>query len=162
MLALHFWSWNASVEMTTIAASVVLVNTQPLIVAALSAVWLSEAPTRQQWAGHRRRDAGRLDRRRCRTCSQTGALSLGGRAALGDLLALAGAITAAGYYAIGRRLRATLDLWAYVALVYGTCLLVLLAIAVDPGRSPRDHFPRASMESSRCWRSARCCSATPG
>src|SRR5687768_5168468 len=32
LLALHFWSWNASVELTTIAASVVLVNTQPLIV----------------------------------------------------------------------------------------------------------------------------------
>src|SRR5687768_11685350 len=32
LLALHFWSWNASVGLTTIAASVVLVNMQPLIV----------------------------------------------------------------------------------------------------------------------------------
>src|SRR5207302_1645367 len=51
MLALHFWSWNTSVALTTIAASVVLVNVQPLIVAALSVVWLHEAPTRQQWWG---------------------------------------------------------------------------------------------------------------
>src|SRR5437868_10553449 len=28
MLALHFWSWNASVSLTTVAASVVLVNLQ--------------------------------------------------------------------------------------------------------------------------------------
>src|SRR5207237_5297011 len=48
LLAFHFWSWNTSVTMTTIAASVVLVNTQPLVVAAISATWLREAPTRQQ------------------------------------------------------------------------------------------------------------------
>ena len=29
MLALHFWSWNASLRYTTVAASVVLVNLQP-------------------------------------------------------------------------------------------------------------------------------------
>src|SRR3954465_6696303 len=29
MLALHFWAWNASVNMTTVSASVVLVNMQP-------------------------------------------------------------------------------------------------------------------------------------
>ena len=29
MLALHFWSWNASLAYTTVAASVVLVNLQP-------------------------------------------------------------------------------------------------------------------------------------
>src|SRR5215210_8496222 len=47
LLALHFWAWNASIRFTTIAASVVLVNVQPLIVGALSAVWLKEPPTRQ-------------------------------------------------------------------------------------------------------------------
>src|SRR5438552_15179462 len=51
MLALHFWVWNTSIAMTSIAASVVLVNVQPLIVAALSAFWLHEAPSRTQWLG---------------------------------------------------------------------------------------------------------------
>src|ERR1700716_833432 len=51
LLALHFWSWNASVALTTVAASVVLVNTQPVVVAVLSAVWLRETPTKRQWAG---------------------------------------------------------------------------------------------------------------
>jgi drug/metabolite transporter (DMT)-like permease len=45
MLALHFWSWNSSVALTSVAASVVLVNTQPVVVALLSAVWLREAPS---------------------------------------------------------------------------------------------------------------------
>src|SRR5207302_447994 len=51
MLALHFWSWNASVSFTTVSASVVLVNTQPIIVGLLSVVWLREPPTRRQWIG---------------------------------------------------------------------------------------------------------------
>src|SRR3954463_9620593 len=51
MLALHFWSWNSSVALTSVAASVVLVNTQPAVVALLSAVWLREPPTRRQWMG---------------------------------------------------------------------------------------------------------------
>ena len=51
MLALHFWSWNTSVGLTSVAASVVLVNTQPVVVALLSAFWLREAPSRRQWLG---------------------------------------------------------------------------------------------------------------
>src|SRR3954468_15042526 len=51
MLALHFWSWNASIGLTTVAASVVLVNTQPVVVAVLSIVWLREPPTPKQWLG---------------------------------------------------------------------------------------------------------------
>ena len=48
---------------------------------------------------------------------------------MGDLLAIAGAATAAVYFVIGRRLRATLDLWPYVSIVYGTCFVVLVAMA---------------------------------
>src|SRR5215218_3438539 len=51
MLAFHFWSWNASVALTSVAASVVLVNTQPVVVALLSVVWLREPPSRRQWVG---------------------------------------------------------------------------------------------------------------
>lgn len=129
MLALHFWSWNTSITLTTISASAVLVNVQPLIVGALSALWLREPPTRHQWAGIGVAMFGALvvvfpDLMADRDATLTG------RAALGDALAVGGAITAACYYVIGRRLRATLDLWSYVALVYGVCLVTLLAIAV--------------------------------
>src|SRR5262245_28245455 len=51
MLALHFWSWNTSVGLTSVAASVVLVNTQPVVVALLSTFWLKEAPNQRQWMG---------------------------------------------------------------------------------------------------------------
>ncbi|MDQ3696950.1 MAG: DMT family transporter [Gemmatimonadota bacterium] len=127
MLALHFWSWNTSLGLTTVAASVVLVNMQPVIVAALSAVWLREAPSRRQWAGIGIAIAGAIV---VASPALTGPRSLlGNRALLGDLLALVGAVTAALYYLVGRRTRQTLDLWPYVALVYGACLLTLLLIA---------------------------------
>jgi drug/metabolite transporter (DMT)-like permease len=45
------------------------------------------------------------------------------------LLALAGAVTAACYFVAGRKLRSTLDIWPYVAVVYGTCFVVLIALA---------------------------------
>ena len=128
LLALHFWAWNTSVEWTSIAASVVLVNVQPLIVAAMSAWWLREAPTRQQWLGIGVAMLGAVivvvpDL----VASGRGMLST--RAAIGDALAIVGAMTAAGYYVIGRRLRAQLDLWAYAGLVYSACFAALLVIA---------------------------------
>lgn len=127
MLALHFWSWNASVAMTTVAASVVLVNTQPVIVALISAAWLREAPDAWQWAGIGLAilgagivawgDAGSL------------AHAGGHRALVGDALALGAGVAAALYYLVGRRLRQALDLWPYVALVYGACFATLLVMA---------------------------------
>lgn len=128
LLALHFWSWNASIGMTTIATSVVLVNMQPLIVGVLSVLWLREPPTPQQWLGIAIAMAGAAIVVAPDLLAQSGP-GAGSRAMLGDALAVAGAATAAGYYVIGRRLRATLDLWAYVALVYGACLVTLLLLA---------------------------------
>lgn len=127
MLALHFWSWTASVDMTSIAASVVLVNLQPVIVAVISVLWLREAPTARQWTGIAIAMAGAFvvawgDAR-------PGSLA-GGRAVLGDGLALGGAFAAALYYLVGRRLRQTLDIWPYVGLVYGACFLTLLGMCL--------------------------------
>lgn len=140
LLALHFWSWNSSIELTTIAASVVLVNVQPLIVAALSAVWLRERPTRRQFAGIVIAVVGAAVVVAPDFLLHASAFSR--RAALGDALALAGAVTAAGYYVIGRRLRATLDLLPYVVLVYGICLATLLAIALATNVSLGPFPPR--------------------
>jgi drug/metabolite transporter (DMT)-like permease len=126
LLAAHFWSWIASLGLTTVAASVVLVNTQPVIVALLSAAWLGEPPVGRQWAGIAMAVIGSAVVAGPHLGSPAGA----SRGALaGDLLALLGAVTAALYFVAGRRLRATLDLWPYVALVYGACFLVLLVCA---------------------------------
>ena len=132
LLAIHFWSWNASIVFTSVAASVVLVNTQPVVVALLSMTWLHERPTLRQWTGIAIAMAGAL------VVALPDFHAAGGshpRALLGDLLALLGALTAAIYFVAGRRLRATLDLWPYVGLVYGSCfvaLLVLVALTRAP------------------------------
>jgi drug/metabolite transporter (DMT)-like permease len=128
MLAFHFWTWNASIGLTTVAASVVLVNLQPAIVAAMSVLWLHEPPTRRQWMGIAIAMTGALIIALPDFISTAGALTAS-RALLGDLLALVGAVTASVYFVSGRRLRSTLDLWPYVSLVYGSCLVVLLILA---------------------------------
>ncbi len=141
MLAFHFWSWNASVALTSVAASVVLVNTQPVVVALLSAFWLREAPSRRQWIGIGIAMVGAL------AVAAPDLLAVGPsadhpRALLGDLLALIGAGTAAIYFVAGRRLRGTLDLWSYVGLVYGSCFVALLAFAALAGAPLTPQPPR--------------------
>jgi drug/metabolite transporter (DMT)-like permease len=127
MLAVHFWTWNASVAMTSVAASVVLVNTQPAIVALLSALWLREPPSGGQWAGIVVAMLGAAAVALPDLADAGGVVH--GRALAGDLLALAGALAGSCYFVAGRRLRGTLDVWPYVALVYGTCFVFLLAFA---------------------------------
>jgi len=127
MLALHFWTWNSSIGFTTVAASVVLVNTQPAMVALLSAGWLREPPTRRQWLGIGIAMAGAFVVALPDMASAANATTE--RALFGDMLALAGAAAAACYFVAGRKLRATLDIWPYVALVYGTCFVVLIGLA---------------------------------
>ncbi|MEO6878599.1 MAG: DMT family transporter, partial [Gemmatimonadaceae bacterium] len=124
MLAVHFWTWNSSIALTTVAASVVLVNTQPAIVALLSGAWLHEPPSPRQWLGITIAMAGAFV---VAVPDIAGVLhAASSRALLGDGLALVGAATAACYFVAGRRLRSTLDLWPYVGLVYGSCFVVLI------------------------------------
>jgi drug/metabolite transporter (DMT)-like permease len=138
VLALHFWTWNTSITFTTVAASVVLVNTQPALVALLSAGWLREPPTRRQWMGIGVAMAGAFVVALPDMASAANATT--GRALFGDGLALAGAAAAACYFVAGRKLRSTLDLWPYVAVVYGTCFVVLLGLAALV-RAPVLHQP---------------------
>jgi drug/metabolite transporter (DMT)-like permease len=130
-LALHFWAWNASIHLTTIAASVTLVNLQPAVVAAISAVALKERPTGRQIIGITVAILGALvvaapDMR-------GGVMPSGNAPLLGNLLAVSAAITAAIYYTIGRSLRKSLGIWAYVGIVYSVALVTLWAIAVSRG-----------------------------
>jgi drug/metabolite transporter (DMT)-like permease len=131
MLALHFWSWNASVGLTTIAASTTLVNLMPAVVAVASARWLGEAPSRRQAIGIGIAMLGALVIAMPDFIGAAGGAAGGtSRALLGDLLAVVGAVTAALYYVAGRRLRATLDLWPYVGIVYGACFVTLALLAL--------------------------------
>src|SRR6059058_4449851 len=118
LLALHFWSWIASLRFTTVANSVVLVSLKPVF------AWLREHPTRTERWGIALAVIG---------ASLIGLgdarLSLG--ALGGDGLALLGAVTGAGYYVIGRRVRQTVGIWRYATGVYAVAAaaLALLALA---------------------------------
>lgn len=130
-LALHFWAWNASIHLTTIAASVTLVNLQPAVIVAISAVFLRESPTRNQLIGIVVAIVGAI------VIALPDLLSSGagasGHATLGNLLATSAAVTAAVYYTVGRHLRASYGVWAYVGLAYSACFLTLLVFAAVSG-----------------------------
>jgi drug/metabolite transporter (DMT)-like permease len=130
-LALHFWAWNASIHLTTIAASVTLVSLQPAVVAAISAVALREVPSRRQLLGIAIAITGALIIAAPDLRSDLGLV--GNRPLLGNLLAISAAFTAAIYYTIGRRLRASLGIWAYVAIVYSAAFATLVVISVPRG-----------------------------
>lgn len=131
MLAVHFWSWNASVDLTTIAASTTLVSLQPAIVAVLSAILLRERPRSVQVGGILIALAGAFVISTPALFSASAAA--GPNPALGNSLALLGAVTASIYYLAGRRLRTGLGLWPYVAVVYGACFGSLGAMALASG-----------------------------
>ena len=123
LLAVHFWTWIASLRFTTVASSVVLVSLKPIFVWGLAAVWLHEHPSRREGWGIAIAVVGAIligigDAR----------LSLG--ALGGDLLALAGALTAAGYYVIGRRVRATVGVWTYATIVYAVAAVALATVGL--------------------------------
>lgn len=135
LLAAHFWSWIASLRLTTVSSSVVLVSTMPLFVGVLGATLLNESPGRRGWLGIAVAIAGAV-------LIGWGDFRIGGRALLGDALAVAGAVFAAGYYVIGRRLRAGLDLWAYTLVVYGIAAVVLMGVVVGGPATVGGHAPR--------------------
>lgn len=126
LLALHFWSWIASLGYTSVASSVVLVSMQPFFVALLSAGLLGERPTRSQWWAIGLAVTGAI-------VIGWGDFARGGEALFGDALALAGAGFVSGYYIIGRGVRGRLGLETYIFVVYGVAALALmLAVTVLP------------------------------
>jgi len=135
MLALHFATWISSLEYTSVASSVVLVQTSPLFVALLSPYLLQERPPATAWAGLLLATAGGLLIAGSDVCSGDGLLACLGRSGtldskvlLGDGLALAGGVSGAGYLIAGRRLRRRVDLLPYITWVYGTAAIVLLGL----------------------------------
>ncbi|MFD1688383.1 DMT family transporter [Halolamina salifodinae] len=144
-LALHFVSWFESLNHTSVAASVTLVQTQPLFVAVGAWALLSERLTRRMLVGIFVALVG------------AAAMSLGdpllamlgigttdalaGTGMYGNALALVGAVTAAAYVLAGRSLRQRVSLVPYVVVVYLACAAVLLAIAVGQG-APLVDYPR--------------------
>jgi len=138
LLALHFATWISSLALTTIASSVVIVSTQPVFSALFSARVLGEKAPARLYAGVSVCLAGTL-------LISGGDLSLSPDRLAGDLLALAGAAAAAGYFVIGRSLRARIPFLSYLVWVNGSGALFLGAMAAAMGESllrlrPSDYF----------------------
>ena len=141
-LALHFATWIASLEYTSVTSSVVIVCTSPLFVALLAPFTLREPLTVAVAAGVGLAVVGgALVGLSDAAGLNTLAAGFTGNRLLGNLLALAGAITVAGYFLIGRRLRATLSLLPYVFLTYGTAAVVLLVALPLAGHAYTGYAP---------------------
>jgi drug/metabolite transporter (DMT)-like permease len=122
-LAGHFLLWTASLQYTSIAASVLLVSLHPLIVTPLGKRLLGEGLSRRMLAGGGLAVVGTLV-----TCA--GDLRVDSSAFGGDLLALAGGLCLAGYLLIGRSVRANLGVAGYSAIVYAVvCIIAALTAA---------------------------------
>jgi len=132
MLAVHFATWIPSLSYTTVAASVVLVTTQP-VWTALAGRALGERLPAAALGGIAVALVGAA-------VVSGGDFTVSSRAAFGDALALAGAVAAAGYFLVGRSLRQRLSLLPYVAIVYTSCA-ILLVPAVAVAGQPFAGFP---------------------
>lgn len=148
-LSAHFGTWITSLAYTTIASSVVLYATAPLWAALMATIFLREKITRVVVMGMGLAVMGSVVVGLSDACAPAGCPSLSdflrGRAFFGDLLALAGAVTIAIYFSLGRKLRATMSLVTYTALAYGTAasgMLVVVVLARLPlgGYAPRAYL----------------------
>jgi len=117
-LALHFATWIASLDYTSVANSVVLVNTNPLWVGILSPLVTGERVHRLTAMGIALSLVGGV-------LIGFGDMSATGAALRGDLLAVAGGMCAAVYLMLGRNLRRHMPVSAYVLICYGSAAIVL-------------------------------------
>lgn len=120
-LCLHFATWITSLKYTTVASSVVLVSTTPIFVALGSIFFLKEKISKLLFWGIGLTVCGAI-------ILSSKDFGIGKNPLVGDALALTGAIGAAGYFLVGRELRARINLLAYVTVVYSTTALLLVLI----------------------------------
>lgn len=146
-LGLHFGAWISSLAYTSVANSAVFVATAPLFVALIAAGLLREKLSGWTMAGLAVALAGSVVVGLSDACAAgpcpAPADFFGGAAFLGDLLALAGAVTVAIYLIIGRTVRPRLPLLVYIFLTYGGAALTLLTGVAVSGPAPADFGPAA-------------------
>ncbi|MGY5871172.1 MAG: DMT family transporter [Candidatus Thorarchaeota archaeon] len=127
ILSLHFSTWFQSLEMTSIAASVVLVDSSPIFTAIFSTIFLGESIRRRSWAGILVAVSGAI----FLVWVDYGGIDLG--ALSGDLLALAGAIFLAIYFIGGRKYAKGMPITIYTSIVYLFAAITTLVLCVPFG-----------------------------
>lgn len=133
LLALHFATWISSLSFTSVASSIVLVSTTPIFAALIAHFFTRDKVTLHLWLAVAITFIGSViiaweDLRRAHT------------EFLGDLLALAGAITGSGYLLVGRRARRSRDLLSYIFPLYFTAGLFLF-LACIVAKKPLGGYP---------------------
>ena len=123
LLAAHFGLWTASLSLTSVSASVVLVCLQPVFVSLLARVFLGERTTTRVALGISVALSGAL---LIAADTDAGPGSLAGNA-----LAVGGAMAIAVYVLVLRQQRG--NVWATSAVVTSTAALVLLPVCAAVG-----------------------------
>src|SRR5918997_1814723 len=125
-LGAHFGFWISSLDYTSVAASVVLVCTQPVFVAVLAYLVFGERTSPLSFFGILVALAGTV------VIASDG--SVGSATFFGNTLAVIGAITVAVYVLIGRSLRTTgVGVLPYSIVVYASASATLAPVALYAG-----------------------------
>ena len=132
-LAVHFAAWTSSLAYTSVASSLALVSTNPIWIALFS------------WLVFREKLAGGLLLGIAAAATGSAIIFVadanvpptisGGNSLFGNTLAVIGSLAVCGYFLIGRKVRATIPLLAYIWIVY-TVAAQLLMIAASVSASP--------------------------
>jgi drug/metabolite transporter (DMT)-like permease len=122
-LSFHFAFWIASLKYTSVASSVVLVSTHPIFVGIGSRLFLKERMEFYLILGIVLSVLGSA-------FISYGDMTFSERALMGDGLALLGAMTASGYFLVGRKMRKSQDLFSYILPVYSTAALALIVFSL--------------------------------
>ncbi|MBW3593983.1 MAG: DMT family transporter [Actinobacteria bacterium] len=123
-LAAHFATWITSLELTTVAASVLLVTSSPAFVALLAWWLLGERLRSVAWVGIVLTVIG---------AGLVAGGDLSGAQFEGNMLALAGALTVGVYMLVGQVSRRELGILEYSVVTYSVAGLVLLPISLVMG-----------------------------
>jgi drug/metabolite transporter (DMT)-like permease len=147
-LAVHFATWVTSLEFTTVASSVVLVSTSPLFVALFSPIFLKEGVNPILRYALALSLLGTTIIALSDSCVSIEGFQcppvqsfFAGDALRGDLLALGGALSGAGYMLIGRRVREEVSLLPYITLVYSISAAILFILVAAVGHPVIGYSP---------------------
>lgn len=123
-LSVHFATWIKSLELTSVAAAVLLVSTSPVFVAIAARYLFDERLKKVAWIGMVLTLVG---------TSVIGGLDLGGSALSGNILAVIGGATAGGYILAGQAARRNLGILEYAVITYSVSAFILLAACLIQG-----------------------------
>ena len=127
-LGLHFAFWITSLDHTSVASSVLLVNTNPIFVGLGGWLILKETTGPRLVTGTAVALLGSA-------AVTLGDWDQGQHALSGDLLAILGAVAVSGHLLIGRKQRQRLHLIPYIATVNTVAAVVLILLALTAGHA---------------------------